>query len=86
MYKEDLSKLPDAEKEKEAKIQQIQEEIDCILDKECGSAEEERLFYLIDQLDQLQDIPSFDVERGWKEFKQNYQPEVEMFKKDIEKM
>ncbi len=35
MYKEDLSKLPDAEKEKEAKIQQIQEEIDCILDKEC---------------------------------------------------
>lgn len=86
MYKKDLSKLPDAEKEKEAKIQQIQEEIDSILDQECGKAEEERLFYLIDQLDQLQDIPSFDVERGWKEFKEKYQPEVEMFKRDLKKI
>lgn len=86
MYKKDLSQLPDAEKEKEAKIQQIQEEIDSILDQECGKAEEERLFYLIDQLDQLQDIPSFDVERGWKEFKEKYQPEVEMFKRDLEKI
>ena len=85
MYKEDLSKLPNAEEEMEAKIQQIEQEIDDILDQECGKAEEERLFYLIHQLKELQNIPPFDVERGWKEFKEKYQPEIEMFKRDVEK-
>ena len=80
MDTKNFSELQKSEIGKEETIKKIQQEIENLERKDVLNQEQkERLAFLLSQLRELNNIPEFDVEANWENFKRDYLPIAEEF-------